>query len=102
MTNLRFDINTAERELADGYVFKVEFFASIADADTGIHVHELGSVLLPRTQDMVPFDSLDNATLVSWVKESLGAQVLMELEERLISKIQELKQPVIAQGLPAL
>jgi hypothetical protein len=102
MTNLRFDINTAERELADGYVFKVEYFASIADADTGIHVHELSSVSLPRTQDMIPFELLDNTTLVSWVKASLGVQSLTELETRLNSKIQNLKHPRTALELPPL
>jgi hypothetical protein len=53
------------------------------------------------TEDFIPFEKITNKEMIiNWVKDYLGEDKIKEMEESLIAKIEEQKNPPIVSGLP--
>ena len=69
MATKTWQVNTLERELADGYVHKVIF---IVDGDDGTYkFRATGSVDLPKPETLVPYADLTEEVVLGWVKAKL-------------------------------
>lgn len=100
MSSLKFTVNSVERETLDDFIFKIEFFVSLENVETKTIVHILDSVNLTRPDTLIPFKDLDEDTLVTWIKQSLGLDKLKALEEELKNKLNKIENSTTAFGLP--
>jgi hypothetical protein len=88
-----------ERETSDGYVFTVHYTVDAADGTYTAGAY--GSAGLERAEgEMVPYSSLTEEQVVSWVKDKLGAEAVTNVEAALLSQLTEQHQPTKATGLP--
>lgn len=100
MSSLKFTVNSVERETLDDFIFKIEFFVSLENVETKTIVHILDSINLTRPDTLIPFKDLDEDTLVTWIKQSLGLDKLKALEEELKNKLNKIENSTTAFGLP--
>ena len=66
------DVNTLQRELADGYVNKVIY--RVKGTDGTYETRATGEVDLEKPDTLVPYKDLTQDTVISWVKAKLEAQ----------------------------
>ena len=48
----------------------------------------------------IPFDSLDESTVIGWVKSALGEEQVANIEATLLAKLALVKNPPTVTGLP--
>ena len=70
MATKTWQVNTLERELADGYVNKVIF--RVNGEDGTYTFRATGEVNLPKPDTLVPYADLTEATVLGWVKAKLN------------------------------
>ena len=92
-------INTLERETDDGFVFTAHY---TVNADDGTYSSgAYGSVGFQRPDNLIPYNQLDEPTVVGWVKEALGGdEKVAEIEAALQAQIDEQRAPSKAAGVP--
>lgn len=91
-------IANLERETADGFVFTAHY---TVDAEDGTYrAGAYGSIGFERPDDLIPFADLTEAQVIEWVKESLTAEKVAEIEAALTAQLDEQRQPSKAAGLP--
>ena len=66
------EVNTLQRELADGYVNKVIY--RVKGTDGTYETRATGEVDLEKPSTLVPYKDLTAATVIGWVKAKLDAQ----------------------------
>ena len=71
MATKTWQVNTLERELADGYVNKVIF--RVNGEDGTYKFRATGSVELPKPETLVPYADLTEEVVLGWVKAKLDA-----------------------------
>jgi len=106
-TTFTWSINTLERELSDGYVFvahySVNAVSSTLDPEGNPYSQgAYGSVGLERPEgDLVAFESLDQDTVIGWVKAKLGGdEKVAEIEAALQARLDEVMSPTKINGVP--
>ena len=106
-TTFTWSINTLERELADGYVYTAHYsvnaVSSSLDPEGNNYTQgAYGSVGLERPEgDLIAFESLDQETVIGWVKAKLGgAKKVAEIEEALTDRLVEVMNPTMINGVP--
>ena len=96
-------VNTMERDISDGHVNKVIYRVIGKDGDvekdraTGA-VDFVKPSSLPS--DFKAYDSLDEATVLGWVKAALSVNTVSAIEKILEDKIALINTPVTATGKP--
>lgn len=98
-TTSTWQISQLERETADGYVFAAHYVvnASTPEHSTGAY----GSLGLERPESaLIPFESLTEQMVVSWVKDKLTAEKVAEIEAALQAQLEEMSTPIKLSGLP--
>ena len=70
MATKTWQVNTLERELADGYVNKVIF--RVDGADGTYTFRATGEVDLPKPDTLVPYADLTEETVLGWIKAKLN------------------------------
>ena len=101
MATKTWQINTMERELADGYVKNVIYRVNGADGD--IKYRATGSVDLPKPGTLVPYADLTESQVIGWVKAKLDADnagTVASIEAKIDAEIGILKTPTTATGKP--
>ena len=101
MATKTWQINTMEREIADGYVKKVIYRVNGADGD--ITYRATGEVDLPKPSTLVPYADLTESQVIGWVKAKLDADnagTVASIESSIDSEISKLKTPTTAVGKP--
>ena len=93
------EVNTLERELADGYVKKVIYRVK------GIYGSEekaraTGEVELEKPETLIPYKDLTESTVLGWVKTKLGTDEVARVEKWLEDEITLINTPVTAEGKP--
>ena len=83
------EVNTMERDLSDGHVNKVIYrVKGIDDSDSTEKDRATGEVVFTKPDslpsDFKAYDSLDEATVISWVKDSLGTTLIAEWEDAVV------------------
>lgn len=95
------EVNTLQREVADGYVNKVIY--RVKGDDGTYQTRATGEVDLPKPDTLVPYKDLTEATVIGWVKAKLDADkagTVAAIEAAIDSNINEQKTPTTAVGKP--
>ena len=93
------EINTLERELADGYVKKVIFRVKGMDGSEE-KARATGEVNLEKPETLIPYKDLTESKVLEWVKAKLGTDEVTAIEKALEDEIALLNTPVTAEGKP--
>ena len=96
------EVNKCERELADGYVFKVIYRCKGLDDGTE-KTRATGEVSLPKPSSLKAFGDLTETEVIGWVKAKLDADVagtVSSIEANLESEINAINTPATATGNP--
>ena len=93
------EVNTLERELADGYVKKVIYRVKGIDGSEE-KARETGEVQLEKPKTLIPYKDLTESTVLGWVKAKLGTDEVTAIEKFLEDKIALINTPVTAEGKP--
>ena len=93
------EINTLERELADGYVKKVIYRVKGLDGSEE-KARATGSVELEKPKTLIPYNKLTESTVLGWVKTKLGTDEVAAIEKALEDEIALINTPVTETGKP--
>ena len=93
------EINTLERELADGYVKKVIYRVKGIDGSEE-KARATGEVELEKPETLIPYNKLTESTVLGWVKAKLGTDEVASIEKSLEDEIKLLNTPVTETGKP--
>jgi energy-coupling factor transporter ATP-binding protein EcfA2 len=98
-TTFTWGINTLERETDDGFVFTAHYGISADDGTYSSSAY--GSVGFQRPDNLIPYNQLQEETVIGWVKEALGGdEKVAEIETALQSQLDEQRNPSKATGVP--
>ena len=87
-------VNTLQRELADGYVNKVIY--RVNGTDGTYTTRATGEIDLERPETLIPYKDLTEDTVIGWVKAKIDAN-----EAGTVSKIEAaIDAQIIAQRTP--
>ena len=95
------EVNTLQRELADGYVNKVIY--RVKGTDGTYSTRATGEVDLEKPDTLVPYKDLTQETVIGWVKTKLEAQetgTIAKIEKAIDDNITLQKTPVHGVGTP--
>ena len=90
------EVNTLQRELADGYVNKVIY--RVKGTDGTYETRATGEVDLEKPDTLVPYKDLTHDTVISWVKAKLGADQVASIEKAIDNNITLQKTPTHGVG----
>ena len=93
------EVNTLERELADGYVKKVIYRVKGMDGSEE-KARDTGEVNLEKPKTLIPYNKLTESKVLEWVKTKLGTDVVTAIEKALEDEIALINTPVTAEGKP--
>ena len=92
------EVNTLQRELADGYVNKVIY--RVKGTDGTYETRATGEVDLEKPDTLVPYKDLTADTVIGWVKAKLGADQVASIEKAIDDNITLQKTPTHGVGTP--
>ena len=95
----KWEVNTLERELADGYVKKVIYRVKGIDGSEE-KARATGEVELEKPETLIPYNKLTESTVLGWVKAKLGTDEVAAIEKNLEDQIALINTPVTAEGKP--
>jgi len=107
MATKTWQINTMQRELADGYVNKVIY--RVNGEDGTYKFRATGEVDLPKPDTLVPYGDLTEATVLGWVKAKLNSDKdeagntidkVAQIEAAVENGVNEQKTPTTGVGKP--
>ena len=101
MATKTWEVNTLQRELADGYVNKVSY--RVKGSDGTYETRATGEVDLPKPDTLVPYKDLTETTVIGWVKAKLDADnagTVANIEAAIDANISAQKTPVYGTGKP--
>ena len=93
------EVNTLERELADGYVKKVIYRVKGIDGSEE-KARETFEVELEKPKTLIPYNKLTEETVLGWVKAKLGTDAVTAIEKSLEDKIALINAPLTQTGKP--
>jgi hypothetical protein len=95
----QFKIAQLDRNTANGFVTTVHWTASQVDGEHTSGTY--GSIGFQESEGtMIPYPNLTEATVIEWVKASLGADGVAAIDASLSAQIAEQKAPTTATGVP--
>jgi hypothetical protein len=98
-TNFAWGINTLERETDDGFVFTAHYTVNAEDSTYAAGAY--GSIGFQRPESLIPYNQLQEDTVIDWVKEALGGdEKVAEIEAALQAQIDEQRSPSKQAGVP--
>ena len=92
------EVNTLQRELADGYVNKVIY--RVNGTDGTYSTRATGEVDLEKPDTLIPYKDLTAETVIGWVKAKLGTDSVAEIEAAIDAEITLQKTPTHGVGTP--
>jgi len=95
----KWEVNTLERELADGYVKKVIYRVKGLDGSEE-KARETGEVELDKPKTLIPYKDLTESTVLGWIKAKLGTDAVTAIEKSLEDQIALINTPVTQTGKP--
>jgi len=93
------EINTLERELADGYVKKAIYRVKGIDGSEE-KARATGEVELEKPKTLIPYKDLTESKVLEWVKAKLGTDEVAAIEKSLEDEIKLINTPVTQTGKP--
>jgi hypothetical protein len=99
VTTFTWAIANLERETDDGFVFTAHYTVNANDGTYSSGAY--GSVGFQRPDNLIPYNQLQEDTVIGWVKEALGGdEKVAEIEAALQAQIDEQRHPSKAAGVP--
>jgi|TARA_E500000305_G_scaffold107688_1_gene108201 hypothetical protein len=101
MATKTWQINTLQRELADGYVNKVIYRVNGVDGD--FNFRATGEVDLPKPSSLVPYADLTESQVLGWAKAKLDADkagTVAAIELEVENGVNSQKTPTTGTGKP--
>ena len=101
MATKTWQVNTLQRELADGYVNKVIY--RVNGEDGTYTFRATGEVALPKPDTLIPYADLTEEIVLGWVKAKLEADkggTVAAIETEVENKINKQKTPTYGTGKP--
>ena len=98
MATKTWEVNTLQRELADGYVNKVIY--RVKGSDGTYETRATGEVDLEKPETLIPYKDLTADTVIGWVKAKLGADQVASIEKAIDDNITLQKTPTHGVGTP--
>jgi hypothetical protein len=95
-----FKITNMDRLTPTGFVCTVHWTASQTDGDYSASTYSTVGFTEQPGESYIPYDQLKEATVVEWVKASLGAEGVAAVDLALANNIAAQKNPVQATGTP--
>ena len=100
----KWQVNTCKRDLSDGFITKVIYRLKAIENNIEIeNTRQTEEVTFTKPSslpsDFKPYDSLDAATVLEWVKTALGDEVAT-METAMDNAVTLAKTPVSASGVP--
>ena len=95
----KWEVNTLERNLGDGYVSKVIYRVKGMDGEEE-KLRETGEVELERPETLIPYKDLTESKVLEWVKAKLGTDEVTRVEKWLEDEIALINAPVTGPGKP--
>ncbi len=95
------EVNTLQRELADGYVNKVIY--RVKGSDGTYETRATGEVELEKPETLIPYKDLTEEKVIGWVKAKLDADnegTVARIEAAIDENITLQKTPVHGVGKP--
>ena len=95
------EVNTLQRELADGYVNKVIY--RVKGTDGTYETRATGEVDLEKPETLIPYKDLTQETVIGWVKAKLETQetgTVAKIEAAIDENINLQKTPTHGTGTP--
>ena len=102
MATKTWQVNTLERELADGYVNKVIF--RVNGEDGTYNFRATGEVNLPKPNTLIPYADLTEEVVLGWVKAKLDADnagTVANIEAAVENAVNIQKTPTHGTGKPS-
>ena len=97
MTTFNWTISQLNRNTSDGFVVVVHYNVSASEDANNVSTYGTTSYTQEEGSSFVPYESLTQETVIGWVQEALGKDVV---EASLQSQLDALKAPVQQSGLP--
>jgi hypothetical protein len=94
---MNWTIVNMERDAATGFVNLVHWICHDSEGEFSGSVY--GSIGLTG-ELTVPYESLTESQVISWVKSAMGADTVAAHEAAVVAQIEAQKNPVVAAGLP--
>ena len=105
MATKTWQVNTLQRELADGYVNKVIY--RVNGEDGTYKFRATGEVNLPKPDTLVPYADLTEEVVIGWVKAKINADAaekggvtVADIETAVENGVNEQKTPTTGVGKP--
>jgi hypothetical protein len=98
MTN--WTITNMDRLTPTGFVCTVHYTASQTDGDFSASTYSTVGFTEQPGESYIPYDELTEATVVEWVKASLGEEGVAAVDTALANNIAAQKNPPVATGTP--
>ena len=95
----KWEVNTLERELADGYVKKVIYRVKGLDGSEE-KARATGEVELERPETLISYKDLTQDTVLGWGKTKLGTDEVARIEKWLEDELALINTPVTGTGKP--
>lgn len=95
-TQYTWSIVQMDRNTVDGFVVTVHYTVSAIDGVNSAYTYGTTSYS-PTSETIVPYEELTKETVIGWVQQSLGKDVV---EASLQSQLDALAAPVQTSGLP--
>ena len=86
------EVNTLQRELADGYVNKVIY--RVKGTDGTYETRATCEVDLPNPETLVPYKDLTQDTVIGWVKAKLNSET--DTQGKAIDKVAQIEAAIDA------
>ena len=97
------EVNTLERDLADGFVTKIIYRVKGIDGSEEKH-RETGEVNFTKPSslpsDFISYDKLTSDVVLGWLKTKLGTEEVARIEKKIDDVITLINTPVSAIGKP--
>jgi hypothetical protein len=97
-TSFTYKVVALNHEIADGFVFSGGYTVKAHDG-----TYEAGAyanIEFERPETLIPFSSLEEETVIGWIKDKLGAEAIANIEGQLQARLDEQIAPTQATGLP--
>tara|TARA_R100001530_G_scaffold130944_1_gene102231 strand:+ start:797 stop:1117 length:321 start_codon:yes stop_codon:yes gene_type:complete len=96
---MNYAIQDIERQASDGLVTKVKWAGTYVDESE--YASAEGEVTLERSDTVVPFDELTEATVLGWVFEKIDtSEIEQALKNKVFLKKQDKSSPSVLTGVP--
>ena len=97
------EVNTLERDVADGYVTKIIYRVKGIDGSEEKH-RETGEVNFVKPSslpsDFIAYDKLTSSVVLGWLKDKLGTEEVARIEKYIDDEITLINTPVTISGKP--